>query len=131
MVLVSGAVSTFTVSLTSDDKPCHPKVYDWLLILPQEVKYIWRSSWNYTKVLYIMARYTPFAGMALMVRSEFPLPLIDTLPAHFQFPTFLLNGTSVTCAPERGSFVSWPVQSKPLLSFDHTPVVAVQLTFIE
>jgi len=45
-------------------------VYDWLLILPLEVKYIWRSSWNYTKVLYLMARYTPFAGMALMVRNQ-------------------------------------------------------------
>jgi len=45
-------------------------VYDWLLMLSKEVQYVWRSSWNYTKVLYLMARYTPFAAMALMVRNQ-------------------------------------------------------------
>jgi len=45
-------------------------VYDWLLMLSKEVKYVWRSSWNYTKVLYLLARYTPFAAMALMCRNQ-------------------------------------------------------------
>ena len=57
------------------DNCCYPKAYDWLLIFPQEVKYIWRSSWNYTKVLYLLARYAPFAGTALMIRSKFPFRL--------------------------------------------------------
>lgn len=86
MLLVSGTASISTVTLASDDNFCYSKVYDWLLILPQEVKYIWRASWNYTKVLYLLARYTPFAGMALMVRSEFLLPLFSLLPAHFRSP---------------------------------------------
>jgi len=46
-------------------------VYDWLLILPREVKFIWRASWNWTKVLYLFTRYTPFASMALMLRNQF------------------------------------------------------------
>ncbi|KAF9650130.1 hypothetical protein BDM02DRAFT_1515285 [Thelephora ganbajun] len=46
-------------------------LYDWVLILPQEIKYIWRASWKYTKVLYILTRYLPFAGLGLMLRNQF------------------------------------------------------------
>ena len=47
-----------------------PKFYDWLLILPQEVEYIWHASWNWSKALYLITRYIPFASVALMFRSE-------------------------------------------------------------
>jgi len=47
------------------------QLYDWLLILPQEVKYIWRASWNWSKVLYLLSRYMPFATVALTLRMQF------------------------------------------------------------
>ncbi|KAF9785187.1 hypothetical protein BJ322DRAFT_815113 [Thelephora terrestris] len=43
--------------------------YDWLLMLPQEVKYIWRASWNWTKILYIFIRYLSFASLSLLIRT--------------------------------------------------------------
>lgn len=45
-------------------------------MFPQEVKYIWRASWNYTKVLYLFARYIPFACLSLLIRSKFCLPVL-------------------------------------------------------
>jgi len=48
-------------------------LYDWLLVLPREIKYIWRASWNYTKVLYLFARYIPFVSTALLFRNQFAL----------------------------------------------------------
>ena len=53
-----------------DDDHAPPKVYDWLLILPQEVEYIWRAPWNWSKVLYLLTRYISFAPLALGMRSE-------------------------------------------------------------
>lgn len=35
-------------------------VYDWLLTLGMEVELIWRSKWNYIKVLYLFQRYLTF-----------------------------------------------------------------------
>jgi len=49
------------------DNRGHQKFYDWLLVLPQEVNYIWCASWKWTKVLYLLTRYIPFAGMGLML----------------------------------------------------------------
>ena len=86
MVLVGRDTSISLVTLASDGY-CHSKIYDWLLILPQEVKYIWCASWNYTKVLYLVARYAPFISVSLMIRSEFLFPLLTHLPARFHFPS--------------------------------------------
>ena len=33
---------------------------------------MWRASWNWTKVLYLLTRYIPFVSMAFMARSESP-----------------------------------------------------------
>ena len=87
--------------LAPDDIYCHLKFYDWLLILPQEVQYIWRASWNYTKILYLLMRYIPFVSMSLLVRSEF---LMYDLP--------------------------YDDPSKAIRSHSITFVVAVQLSFI-
>jgi len=46
-------------------------LYDWMLTLPQEIKFMWRASWNWTKVLYLLTRYIPFASMAFMARNQF------------------------------------------------------------
>ena len=62
----------FTEISGSDNDHANPKLYDWILILPQEIKFMWRASWNWTKVLYLLTRYIPFASMAFMARSEFP-----------------------------------------------------------
>ena len=66
------------------------KLYDWLLILPQEVKHIWRAPWNWSKALYLLTRYTPFVTMALVYRSELLPHRLVHPPAHF-----LLSGTVV------------------------------------
>jgi len=34
------------------------------------VKYIWRASWNWSRVLYLLTRYIPFAPIAMQIRSE-------------------------------------------------------------
>ena len=67
---VSGAISNFMTILAPYDNYDRPKLYDWLLILPHEVKYIWRASWNWSKILYLLTRYIPFATIALALRSE-------------------------------------------------------------
>lgn len=69
-LLVGLTVLLSSATLTSDDGTC-TQTYDCLLMFPQEVKYVWSASWNYTKVLYILARYTPFACLSLLIRSEF------------------------------------------------------------
>jgi len=47
------------------------QLYDWLLTLPQEARYIWRASWNWSKVLYLLTRYIPFASISLQLRNQF------------------------------------------------------------
>ena len=84
MVLqVSEALSNSIVIFAIDDNYHCPKFHDWLLILPQEVKYIWCASWNWSKVLYLLTRYTPFAIIALVIRSESLFHWLARLPAHF------------------------------------------------
>ena len=64
---VSGTISNPTVF----DYNCGLlKLYDWVLSLPREVEYIWRASWNWSKVLYLLTRYIPFITIALVFRSE-------------------------------------------------------------
>jgi len=130
MILVSETISISMVILASDDDNySHPKFYDWLLVLPKEVTYIWRASWNYTKVLYLLTRYTPFASTALMLRSEFHVGLHP--PIHLRFPASSSVKTHITCAPGCHTSIPCPVQSRRPLSFDHIPIVAVQLTFTD
>jgi len=69
--IISGAVSRKHIVEALFVSAVMILFYDWLLILPQEVKHIWRASWNYTKVLYLLTRYIPFASTALMLRSQF------------------------------------------------------------
>ena len=59
-----------------------PKLYDWSLTLPQEVEYIWRASWNWSKVLYLLTRYIPFATITVNLRSEL-LSLVDATTHRF------------------------------------------------
>jgi len=61
-----------------------PKVYDWLLTLPREVKYIWRARWNWSKALYLLTRYTPFANHLLGFQSGLLPGWLAQSPAYFQ-----------------------------------------------
>ena len=85
-VLVSEVISITTVIFKSDDDCGNPKLYDWLLILPQEVKFIWRASWNWTTVLYLLTRYIPFVSVAFMLRSELFLHRSAHLPPYSRLP---------------------------------------------
>ena len=86
-VLVSGTISIFAILLASDNNDGHPELYDWLLTLPQEVKYIWSASWNWFEVFYLLTRYIPFVSTALLLQSE----LLPHWLAH-QFIYFLPYG---------------------------------------
>ncbi|KAI0343915.1 hypothetical protein BDW22DRAFT_1427583 [Trametopsis cervina] len=46
-------------------------VFDWLLMFPEEVAYIWKSQWSYSKVLYLWARYSTIADTTLGLLSHF------------------------------------------------------------
>ena len=67
-----------------DDDHGPPKVYDWLLILPQEVEYIWCAPWNWSKVLYLLTRYISFATLALGIRRELIPHRLAQIPARFR-----------------------------------------------
>ncbi|KAI0344696.1 hypothetical protein BDW22DRAFT_1354827, partial [Trametopsis cervina] len=45
--------------------------FDWLLMLPHEVEYIWRSQWSFPKLLYLWARYPTIADTTLGLLSHF------------------------------------------------------------
>ena len=72
--------------LTLDDNGDLPKLYDWLLILPQEVEYIWRAPWNWAKVLYLFTRYIPFASISMGIRGELFSHWLAPLPTHSRNP---------------------------------------------
>jgi len=40
-------------------------IYDYVLTLHLEIKYIWRSPWTYTKVLFLLIRYLAFMAVVL------------------------------------------------------------------
>jgi len=46
---------------------CAIFIYDYILTLHLEVKLIWFSRWTYTKVLYLLVRYTTFAYMVSLL----------------------------------------------------------------
>ena len=66
------------------------------MTLPQEVKYIWRAPWNWSKVLYLLTRYIPFITVSLALRSEFPPHWLAHLPIHF---SFLDETWHISCTP--------------------------------
>lgn len=90
-VLVSGNILGFAVILASHD---NLKLYDWLLIFPEEVEYIWCASWKWSKVLYLLTRYIPFASMGFMLLSESLPYRLARLPAHFHYPPYWIKFTS-------------------------------------
>lgn len=45
-------------------------LYDLILTLHLEVSLVWYSRWNYTKVLYLLTRYVPFAANGLILYSH-------------------------------------------------------------
>jgi len=73
----------------------YQKFHDWLATLPREVEHIWRASWNWSKVLYLLTRYIPFVTTALVLRSEL---LAHRLPARLPIH-FILSGVPST-APD-------------------------------
>lgn len=47
------------------------QVFDWLLTLDSEILLVWRSKWNTTKVLYLLARYLPFTSFPIILSRKF------------------------------------------------------------
>jgi len=45
-------------------------VYDYLLTLHLEIKLIWFSRWNYTKILFLVFRYMPFIQIWLTLHNQ-------------------------------------------------------------
>jgi len=54
------------------------------LTLPVEIKFIWFSAWSYTKVLFLVLRYTPFIWMCFFLNNQlFVDPSIETCKVTF------------------------------------------------
>jgi hypothetical protein len=52
------------------------QIYDYILTLHIEIKFIWFSPWTYTKVLYLLIRYLTFIDTMLYTVGRFYLPEI-------------------------------------------------------
>ncbi|KAI0812520.1 hypothetical protein BC629DRAFT_1589276 [Irpex lacteus] len=48
-------------------------VYDWLLVLSDEVNHVWASHWTFVKVLYLWTRYSPIADAILGMLAHFAM----------------------------------------------------------
>jgi len=125
-------LTRFSVILGSHDSYLYPKLYDWLLVLDREVNYIWRASWNYTKVLYLLTRYAPFVSIALLLRSEFHFHLLAHLPAHFRSaspaewnPTLFVCLNMVFHVVARSEWTPVRVRSS------YIPIVGIQFAVIK
>jgi len=45
-------------------------VYDYLLTLHLEIKLIWLSPWNYTKIIFLVFRYMPFIQIWVTLQNQ-------------------------------------------------------------
>ncbi|KAI0088074.1 hypothetical protein BDY19DRAFT_208207 [Irpex rosettiformis] len=45
--------------------------YDWLLVLDNEVAFIWTKSWSFLKCIYLISRYTPWVDVILTLYYSF------------------------------------------------------------
>lgn len=43
------------------------KIYDYLLTFEREVSLVWRSPWSIVKILFLLARYTPFVSISAIL----------------------------------------------------------------
>ncbi|EDR02750.1 uncharacterized protein LACBIDRAFT_332015 [Laccaria bicolor S238N-H82] len=66
-------------------------VYDYLLNLSREIALIWYSPWKYTKFMYLIVRYVPFAVVAFLLHLQL-VPGMTKATCHWIFPaaTFVL-----------------------------------------
>jgi Family of unknown function (DUF6533) len=69
---------------------CVLQIYDYFLTVHLEIKLIWFSRWTYTKILFLLVRYTTFITMALVLycarcSSKFLWSLLN----HLADQTFL------------------------------------------
>jgi hypothetical protein len=80
------------------------QLYDFLLMLPQEIAYVWQSPrYSYTTVLYICTRYIPLIDVLLVLHSRLRLRCI---PPTVLTPTpdqLFLNASMNTCK------ITWPI----------------------
>jgi hypothetical protein len=49
------------------------EIYDYFLTIELEISLIWFSSWTYTKIIYLGARYLPIVSTFFLIRSTFLL----------------------------------------------------------
>lgn len=60
-------------------------VYDYLLNLSREIALIWYSPWKYTKFMYLIVRYVPFAVVAFLLHLQL-VPGMTKATCHWIFP---------------------------------------------
>ncbi|EJT96787.1 hypothetical protein DACRYDRAFT_72839, partial [Dacryopinax primogenitus] len=68
--------------------------YDYLLMLPKEIRYVWYSPWTPGKVLYFAVRYMPFVDMPVWPFADAfmggNLPMPCSRASDFTLITFLI-----------------------------------------
>lgn len=65
-------------------------IYDYLLTIHMEVKLVWLSPWNYSKTLFLLARYTPAISMYFSLHNQiFPDVSSDLCPVTYQVASWL------------------------------------------
>ncbi|EMD38015.1 hypothetical protein CERSUDRAFT_82218 [Gelatoporia subvermispora B] len=58
--------------------------YDCMITMDDEISLVWPSRWNYTKILYLFNRYSPFIDTALAVHSM--SSLTDPKTCEIEYP---------------------------------------------
>jgi hypothetical protein len=48
---------------------------DWFLTLDREISLIWAANWNWSKALYLLSRYIPFAYVPALLHRELIISL--------------------------------------------------------
>jgi len=60
-------------------------IYDYFLTLHLEIKYIWLSSWTYTKVFFLVIRYLSFGSVIMMLYHQ-TIPDIPAETCRISYP---------------------------------------------
>lgn len=74
-------------------------IYDCLLTLHLEIRLIWLSKWTYTKVLFLLIRYTVFGSMVLILHDQ-TFPNVSYSRCRVTFPVSVWLLASQICLAE-------------------------------
>jgi len=69
--------------------------YDYLLMLPKEIEYVWHSRWTPGKVLFFIVRYLPFIDLPMWPFADAfmgaNLPIDCNVASYYTIGTFLIS----------------------------------------